>query len=811
MSMFSVLTRKSLADVTRRKGRTVLMVLGILIGVLGLTSVNIARDALGHDLINLVAPVDLPNITFNVADVPPSVVADLQKMPNVQRFQVRPQMFSQWHFAENEGSVSLEIDGYQDWNHIQFGSFQLISGRAPGPGEIVMATHDRFIHPIALGDTVMVEGLDGRRVPLRIVGLAYTDERSASVTTGYMSVNGLEQLAHSSSGAPVSPPSNANQRPPPFSQQIMIKTHTGDYNSVQQTDEQISARLTSAHLSILFSHWYSTAGQENEQFEITSGFTILLVMGAIALLLVCFMIFNTVSIVLTEQMRTIGTMKALGGTRSAIIRSYLLSVSLYAILGTSFGLIVGLALCQFVLNIVANQAALDLPPLQFSPWVIVVSIVVGLGAPLLAALPPLWVGTGITVHQAMASYGVSTGGGKHTASWGRRLPWVPQTAWLGLRSTFRKPGRATVTLLALSVAGSVFMAAQIANESIGATTYHNLNLYTYDAAVNLPPDPTQSQQVYTAMKALPNVAAINDGVVRTFVNLDQGEMEIDSMPASSSFYHPQLVAGRWLTSGDTGTIVLSDIVAQRLGLRVGERVQFRLETARAEQVSWQIVGIVHEGANATSTVAPHVELGLAFTTPENRQTLPLPADPSRTVWLLAHDRSTSALNLLTAQLTNIFHQAGLQPNFYMHIWTIDQGTQSQLLTYVLFDVFAILIGLVGLLSLSNTLAAGVFERRLEIGILRSLGASNWRVGTVFCVEGLGLVAMAWCAGVLVGTPAGFALVNVLSYYFQPYNVAFGPLILPITLLFMVTVALLASFGPALTASRVRIAETLRYE
>lgn len=603
----------------------------------------------------------------------------------------------------------------------------------------------------------------------------------------------------------------ANQQQPPFSQQVMIKTHTGDYNSVHQAYEQISTRLTSAHLSVLFSHWYSTAGQENEQFDITSGFTILLVMSALALLLVCFMIFNTVSIVLTEQMRTIGTMKAIGGTRLAIIRSYLLSMGLYAVLGTGFGLVLGLALCQFVLNIVANQARLDLPPLQLSPWVIVVSVVVGLCAPLLAALPPLWVGTGITVHQAMASYGVSTGGAKHTTSWGRRLPWVSQTVWSGLRSTFRKPGRAIITLLALSVAGSVFMAAQIANESIEATTYHNFNLYTYDAAVILPSDPTQSQQLSTAIKALPNVAAINEGVVRTFVNLDQGEMEIDSMPASSNFYHPQLVAGRWLTSGDTGTIVLSDLVAQRLGLQVGERVQFRMETAQAEQVSWQVVGIVHESANATSIVSPHVELGLAFTTSENLQTLHLPANPSHTVWLLAHDRSTSALNLLTAQLANVFNRAGLQPNFYMHIWAIDQGTQSQLLTYVLFDVFAILIGLVGLLSLSNTLAAGVFERRLEIGILRALGASNWRVGTVFCVEGLGLVVIAWCAGALVGTPARFALVHVLSYYFQPYDGAFGLLILPITLLFMVVVALLASFGPALTASRVRIAETLRYE
>jgi hypothetical protein len=40
------LTRKSIADVTRRRLRTILVVLGIAVGVLGLTAINIASDAL---------------------------------------------------------------------------------------------------------------------------------------------------------------------------------------------------------------------------------------------------------------------------------------------------------------------------------------------------------------------------------------------------------------------------------------------------------------------------------------------------------------------------------------------------------------------------------------------------------------------------------------------------------------------------------------------------------------------------------------------------------------------------------------------
>ena len=43
---FSARLRKSVADVTRRKGRTLLVTLGIFIGVFGLTVINSVEDTL---------------------------------------------------------------------------------------------------------------------------------------------------------------------------------------------------------------------------------------------------------------------------------------------------------------------------------------------------------------------------------------------------------------------------------------------------------------------------------------------------------------------------------------------------------------------------------------------------------------------------------------------------------------------------------------------------------------------------------------------------------------------------------------------
>ena len=70
------LTRKSLADVTRRKGRTLLMILGILTGVLGITAVTQASDQLGGAFFYSTDPQAVPNIVIRVNALPASAAQE---------------------------------------------------------------------------------------------------------------------------------------------------------------------------------------------------------------------------------------------------------------------------------------------------------------------------------------------------------------------------------------------------------------------------------------------------------------------------------------------------------------------------------------------------------------------------------------------------------------------------------------------------------------------------------------------------------------------------------------------------------------
>src|SRR5579864_3555186 len=103
------LTRKSIADVTRRRGRTILVILGILIGVFGLTAINVTSDAIQSAFAYSNTRTASPNISFLVQKVDPSLAASLEKVPNVQAVQIDTQYTTRWHVTAAPGHVNLVI------------------------------------------------------------------------------------------------------------------------------------------------------------------------------------------------------------------------------------------------------------------------------------------------------------------------------------------------------------------------------------------------------------------------------------------------------------------------------------------------------------------------------------------------------------------------------------------------------------------------------------------------------------------------------------------------------------------------------
>ena len=115
------------------------------------------------------------------------------------------------------------------------------------------------------------------------------------------------------------------------------------------------------------------------------------------------------------------------------------------------------------------------------------------------------------------------------------------------------------------------------------------------------------------------------------------------------------------------------------------------------------------------------------------------------------------------------------------------------------------------MGLANALTASVLERQREIGMLRAMGASGWRVGQVFWSEGLALGGIAWLAGGVIGLPLAYLFVRAFSQLVMPVDFVIDPAAFVVMLVAVVVIATLATITPASRASQIRVADMLRYE
>lgn len=130
-------------------------------------------------------------------------------------------------------------------------------------------------------------------------------------------------------------------------------------------------------------------------------------------------------------------------------------------------------------------------------------------------------------------------------------------------------------------------------------------------------------------------------------------------------------------------------------------------------------------------------------------------------------------------------------------WTLTIGAK----VFSLFGLAALFLAVIGLYGVKSYVVA---RREREIGIRMALGANRGVVLQMILREGLILIGL----GVLVGYPLALGAGKVLSNTLYGVN-AFDPLALVVLPLILCSVAAIASYLPALRATRIEPARALR--
>ena len=244
--------------------------------------------------------------------------------------------------------------------------------------------------------------------------------------------------------------------------------------------------------------------------DIFDSITLLLTpLGLLALALSSFLVVNTISALMSQQVRQIGVMKSVGARRGQIVAMYLSSVLVYSVLALAIAIpmtvVVSGALAQFL----GGFINVTFPAFSLPIDVLVIEIAVGILVPLLAALYPVFKGTGVTVREAISDYGLGKGqfGTDRFTRMLGRIRGISRPLQLSLRNTFRRRSRLIMTLITLTLGGMLFMTVGSVRLSLGNLIDDALAYNQFDIQVQFERD-YRTAQIEQVVASVPGVIDI---------------------------------------------------------------------------------------------------------------------------------------------------------------------------------------------------------------------------------------------------------------------------------------------------------------
>ncbi len=269
----------------------------------------------------------------------------------------------------------------------------------------------------------------------------------------------------------------------------------------------------------------------------------------------------------------------------------------------------------------------------------------------------------------------------------------------------------------------------------------------------------------------------------------------------------KLLAGRFLDQADlqarARVAVISDPLAQRLRVRVGDVVQLR-------RTPFSIVGIVAgdssalEGLGHTDHLVQGGELALTpLTTPAYWDTSERETSELSAIFIKSPD--APAKRLATAQ--RLLNQPDMQDTEVDWI-TLDSLLQGirrwQHTIRLTVGSIALLCLLLGGTTLMSLMVANVRDRITEIGLRRALGANPGDIAALFVGEAC---LITFTAGV-----CGMLLTHLLLLWFAPlfpapFHLNAQTLGLPV--MAAMILGIVFSYWPARSATRIQPSEALR--
>jgi ABC-type lipoprotein release transport system permease subunit len=737
----------------RRKGRTILTLLGISIGVAAIVALGAVARGLKAGFAGMTqgSQADLVLTQAEAfsalwSSIEESVADQVRTWPEVA--EVDGVLLGN---ALIDGSSYLFLFG-QDLDGFSIAHFRIVEGQGLADAQgvrgkpLILGRRAAQSMDLQVGDAIRITSST-----FRIIGI-------------YETGNGFEDRA---AVVPLREAQTLALQPHRIS---MLYVKLSDPDKADQLQARVERRFPD--LAVSTSSGFINQEQLLEMLDVMG-----MVVAGLAVIIGGIGMTNTLFMSVFERTREIGFLRSLGWRRRRVLGLILGESVVLALLGGLVGSGLGVVA---VLMVSRSSSWLGVFGSQLTPDLFARGLVTVVVLGVVGGAYPAWWASRLVPLEALRYEG---GAGGHVS---RSLP-----GGMVARNLWRRRVRTSLTLLGIGVSIAAIVAlGGMAQGMTGAFTAMMQDSQTHLLAAEADIDSDFSaidDRVAARIVARPDVAAVS-GMIMKAANTDKMSMLLVFGYHPREFYirRFRIIEGEPLTG--RRQVLVGWKAAEQMGVEIGD-------TLRLLDRNFRAVGIFETGL-------PFEEIGVVIGLQEAQTLFGM---PHQAQFYAISVRDPEQVEQVQRELQEEFPDI----DFSLSSELAEDMSDFRVLQEMVGQIssLAIFIGGVGVL---NTMLMSVLERTGEIGVLRALGWRRRRVLETILQESLILGAVGGVCGIFLGFGLG-SLIGLTPGMFGAMKPLYTPQLLVQAVIVAAVAGVVGGLYPAWRATRMRPVEALRYE